>query len=835
MGEHVGQCVLRIHLWYAVMVLFIDGCRGGDDRHVYLHSRVVTHGDAREAAVLAYSTAAAAHFVVKLADGVEGVEEALQGIAVEGSRPHFVPHGSYIVYTTAARLQDLKESERYADRILWTARLRSTDKVDAATLSQAQTPAARRDYVVLVEGSAGAFLKTALSGAGWHCSSHVIPIPEGYPFAKVAVSCAGVTERTVLHIASHSAVAFVHEKETPAPFADLTAVAMVQSGTPTHLKIWDAGFRGEGEIVAVGDTGVDHASCFFTDAANPIALYPNVSLSHRKILSISQSDCECTERGAAANGQPAVMGDYEDNVEGHGTHAAGLIAGDAGSLSAQAGVAPKAKLFVQDLQDPSLSTTYLRRVFPGYSLLAKYLPDAYNMKAKVQSSSWGTSPAAGPDDAVGEGGLGPRFSTVYSSHAHEIDFFTWTNKDFLPVFAAGNDGRRGARTIATPANAKNTLTVGAQEVLLQGTAKDDVAYFSSQGPTADGRLKPEVVAPGTSVHAAYSDGNGPNTECRVTAHSGTSVAAPLVAGAAALVRQFLRVANKGAMDSASADLVKGILIASTDLLHGVKKQDFDDPIGKQINTTWPSWTAGYGSVNLDNVLHPHPTPLKQMWYAEERFLHHAADAMMTYCFSVPEIASGTHSVRVVLSWVDYPAAIFAAKALVSDLDLIVFNDLGETWRGNADMHNITDTVNNVEAVRINNPLPGRYQVHVVLRNVLIDAVKADGGQPFALVVSGAVSENSGVHCPVRNCPSSCSGTGNCGQTNGVVAGLQTNFKRCTCPTGYVHADCSVPPCRYVTQKIIQNHTRVSTVETHSARTTGATIPPARPAPALETP
>src|SRR2546430_8794832 len=108
----------------------------------------------------------------------------------------------------------------------------------------------------------------------------------------------------------------------------------------------------------------------------------------------------------------------------------------------------------------------------------------------------------------------------------------------LVVTAAGNDGP-GFRTLVTPGDADSVITVGAEDSL--GT----LAGFSSRGPTADGRLKPDLTAPGVLVCAL----NGPNTVRRL---SGTSFATPLVAAAAALLKQLHPALGPGALRRALA-------------------------------------------------------------------------------------------------------------------------------------------------------------------------------------------------------------------------------------------------------------------------------------------
>ena len=90
----------------------------------------------------------------------------------------------------------------------------------------------------------------------------------------------------------------------------------------------------------------------------------------------------------------------------------------------------------------------------------------------------------------------------------EVDDWSWNKgnpRDMLIVFSAGNDGRNNAAmTVSSPATAKNCLTVGAcenrrPEAGPSGDSVDDLASFSSRGPTKENRIKPDIVAPGTWV------------------------------------------------------------------------------------------------------------------------------------------------------------------------------------------------------------------------------------------------------------------------------------------------------------------------------------------------
>ena len=97
-------------------------------------------------------------------------------------------------------------------------------------------------------------------------------------------------------------------------------------------------------------------------------------------------------------------------------------------------------------------------------------------------------------------------------------------RGILVVTAAGNDGP-GFRTLVTPGDADSVLTIGAEDSL--GT----IAFFSSRGPTADGRIKPDFTAPGVAVCVLTAVGH-------VGRADGTSFATPLLAASAALVKQM---------------------------------------------------------------------------------------------------------------------------------------------------------------------------------------------------------------------------------------------------------------------------------------------------------
>ena len=99
---------------------------------------------------------------------------------------------------------------------------------------------------------------------------------------------------------------------------------------------------------------------------------------------------------------------------------------------------------------------------------------------------------------------------------------TWCDK--MGVVSASNDGELGRESIGSPATAKNVVTVGSLgSDLLPATI---VSSYSSRGPTPDGRIKPDVVAPGEWLTSASSSQAAGQASCELTAMAGTSMSAP---------------------------------------------------------------------------------------------------------------------------------------------------------------------------------------------------------------------------------------------------------------------------------------------------------------------
>src|SRR5215210_54452 len=197
---------------------------------------------------------------------------------------------------------------------------------------------------------------------------------------------------------------------------------------------------------------------------------------------------------------------YDD--EGHGTHVAATIAGDGDGRAdgSNRGVAPAAGLVGVKVLDANGSGT-MENVAAAIGWVVQN-KDVYGIEAI--NLSLGASGCSDGTDATS--------LAVNNAQAAGL----------VVAVAAGNEGP-GTCTIGTPGAAAGALTVGA----MADTAElgFSQASFSSRGPTADGRIKPDISAPGVDIaSAAANTGNG------YAVYSGTSMATPFVAGLALLMR-----------------------------------------------------------------------------------------------------------------------------------------------------------------------------------------------------------------------------------------------------------------------------------------------------------
>jgi len=485
------------------------------------------------------------------------------------------------------------------------------------------------------------------------------------------------------------------EEENEIELLNHDAQWSVQSGESEVRSIWDDGLTGEGQIVGFADTGLDYSHNQFRDPDN----HDDFGSTHRKIETYE-----------------AYADDFDGH--GHGTHVAGSIAGNDeidSDPQPHDGIAKNARLSVYDIGTPDGSLDVP-------SDLSLVYDAAYEDGGRLHSNSWGA-----PDSS-------------YTDNAQQTDEYMWHNDDMLILYAAANDGP-DANTVGSPGTAKNILTIGASGVGEREVSQNDMASFSSRGPTDDGRLKPEVVAPGAGGSGwggdddiisaeASSDASSPTNS--YTDMQGTSMACPVAAGSTALVREYFEDGHYPGDDIAepSAALLKAVIVNSAEEITGDGAYENSDE--------FPNNDQGFGRITLENALEFEGDDRNLEVYDEETGLDTGeAD---TYTVNVEDTSE---PFEATMAYTDHPGSTTASTALVNDLNLRVTAPDGSEYKGNvfegANPGQSTtggefDDLNPLENVLRLDPQQGEYEIEVIAENV------PEGPQPYALAVTGGLDD-----------------------------------------------------------------------------------------------
>jgi subtilisin-like proprotein convertase family protein len=444
---------------------------------------------------------------------------------------------------------------------------------------------------------------------------------------------------------------------------------------------------------------------------------------------------------------------------GHGTNVASIAAGynirtsspeyqDDLNFNHGLGVAPFARI----------GASKIFRCDGGFSLSwtpAGLTAAAYAAGARISNNSWGT----GSLTAWGD----------YSARAAAYDALVRDarpeagDQPMVEVFAAGNDGddipgspNEGYGTVSAEGSAKNVITVGASEGVFalddppdgcgvlnsEANSARDIINFSSRGPTDDGRLKPDLVAPGTHITGAVPRHGGYNDSgvCDrflfgsewYSVVSGSSQATPQVSGAAALLRHWYRRTQTGDTADPSPALTKALLVnTATDMAGGV------DGKGSSI-AAGPNNNQGWGRVNLGAAFDPTAREFRDQAPAD---IIGASGQVRLTSYDVPD---PSRPVKVTLAWTDAPGPT-SGNPVVNNLDLVV-DAGGRTYKGNmfdgvfSRTGGMADPRNNVESVYLRAGTVSRIGVTVKGTTIAGDGVPALGDstdQDYALVVSNA--------------------------------------------------------------------------------------------------
>jgi subtilisin family serine protease len=428
-----------------------------------------------------------------------------------------------------------------------------------------------------------------------------------------------------------------------------------------------------------------------------------------------------------------------NDIGGHGTLNAGIVGGynlggafpyvDSQGYSFGLGVHPFVKIGVTKLFNPEFTDP--NRI--------DMVDQMYRDGARVSSNSWG----AYNNSYTVE-------SQLYDSLVRDARRGEPGNQELTVVFASGNKGPGG--NLSIPATAKNVITVGASENMrptgvdgcgITSEGADEILSmirFSSGGPATDGRIKPDVVAPGTHVQAAQSQDpnftaggvcgprNFPSGQTLYTWSSGTSHSTPAVAGAAALVRQFFQQSTGRAPSPA---MIKAFLTNSTTYMTGYLAGD-----------NLPGPNQGWGLLNLGRAL----DGVQRNMIDQTQILGSTGEELTLR----GTIADPSKPFRVTLAWTDAPGTP-SANPTVNDLDLQVTAG-GKTYFGNRFSGATSveggpaDRLNNIESVWLPEGLTGEYTVRVIAAGIAGDGVPGNGDttdQDFALVVYNALGAGGG--------------------------------------------------------------------------------------------
>jgi len=623
---------------------------------------------------------------------------------------HFVPDNAFVARLTDVRLGEL----RALAAVRWVGEFTPALKLDPRLKTRLTGRLTEPFAVKLLARPGASPLELRVLARHLHDNTPRPTLSAGTFFS-------GTVNAAELRVLAQSDAVVWIEPAARMKLVDEVATTIVAGegsaiGGPAHVH--ELGYDGSGVIVAVADSGID--------SGDPDDLHPDLTGRVEALF--------------AYDGLPDGSDEHS-----HGTHCAGIVLGNAASGEADdngfrygLGVAPGARLVGQRIFDGSGGY----RPPPSFARLTQ---DAVRSGAYVGSNSWG-------DDSGGRYDLS---AAEFDALVRDADPDVPGEQAYVLEFSAGNSGP-GGQTIGTPAVAKNVIATGATqnnrfEFPLYGEGQEVMADFSSRGPAEDGRIKPDVVAPGTwiaSLRSIFANDNnawGPISSLYLY-QGGTSQAGPHASGACAVIVQWYRATHGGATPSPA--LVKALLINSADDMGtAVIPGGDDDFLGEPTEdgdgilvgdtAPVPNNDEGWGRINLVNLID-----------SDRRFeLADQGTGLATGGVHERKVVvSSGDQLKVTLVYTDVPGLPAAIPALVNDLDLEVVAPNGDLYRGNAfaDGESVAatfqgDRINNVEAVHLLEPAAGEWTVRVRGVNVVQDVRRRPNAAPeqdFALVISG---------------------------------------------------------------------------------------------------
>ena len=598
------------------------------------------------------------------------------------------------------------------------------------------------------------------------------------------------------------------------------AKGVIESGFAGSRFLSKANFTGDGHVVGVSDTGIDVNHCFFKDTSNSV-VYNSLNSRHRKIVYYqTYVDSQDDVHGHGTHVAASLAGSYGNHGKKHITFRVHFIHSISRVFcfpchtflitfhSDYNGMLSNAKLAFFDIGDAT--TQYLS--IPS-NLASQMLLPMYRAGARIFSNSWG---------AYGE------TANYYSMDARSIDVFMHNYPESLVLFAAGNEGTGGYNTVVSPSLNKNGISIGSscndaasfsmnndlnsydhlhinndndddlsppnftvynEDVLFMKSLMlnkdknenenkvsssnivDRVAYFSSKGPTADGRLKPDIVGPGWSIVSA-----GCGTSCGLSKMRGTSMATPIVAAAAVHIKDYFQrgfyptgKANNNYGFIPSGALIKAMLIHGAVSISDVANSDGSV---SSLDGYSPNSDVGYGRVQLNKILNfgsssgvslivigsAYQQNQRESYTKNTKFTISRDENMtiskfssssniydddfyppiyvslnrqnsyFTYQFNSGSCSKSSDcSIRLTMAYTDIVGSADGDQILLNDLDMIVSSESGDKFRPSSAYEK-----GPLESLTIQEPVQNmNYTVSIYAQTLYTS-------QPFSLVITGNI-------------------------------------------------------------------------------------------------
>ncbi|KAH0785474.1 Clan SB, family S8, subtilisin-like serine peptidase [Histomonas meleagridis] len=323
-----------------------------------------------------------------------------------------------------------------------------------------------------------------------------------------------------------------------------------------------------------------------------------------------------------------------------------------------------------------------------------------------------------------------------------------------------------------PIGEKASISFSSSSIRVED-GKVELASFSNRGPSSQGLLKPELVAPGEIIYSSKAGITASDSTC-ISSSYGTSVSAPAVSGALALLVQYIEQKYPQMYQKhfgttlnlvSHSHLLKAFIIQSSEYLNNA--------------STSPNYNSGFGVPNLANVIvlddsYQYPPINESGIYFNsttiETIQHH------TYQIHI-DTSNPLRDLRVTISWNDP----YFENGLFADLDLLIETPNHDVIYGNMYANNIEDSISTIEKIVIpkEDVVKGTYTIHIYSNRFPSQATIN-----YSIVVNGPFplfGMKSFEHMKSKMCINQCNNNGKCIR-NGI----------CKCNPKFTGINCQIP-------------------------------------------